>query len=114
MARLAELVGGRCFGCGRPGPALCRSCAGDLRPPSGPAEVGGVPILSAFAYEGAARELVLALKLRARRSAAAPLIDAMVAIARVKGAAPDAIAWVPGRSRDVRRRGYDHAHVLAV
>jgi predicted amidophosphoribosyltransferase len=70
-------------------------------------------VLAPWAYEGPARALVLALKLDGSRSAAAPLAAAMVAEALAGGVLGALVAWVPGRARDRRRRGFDHAEVLA-
>jgi predicted amidophosphoribosyltransferase len=69
--------------------------------------------VAAWAYEGVARELVLALKLRADRAAAEPLVEAMCRATRRWGLAGSAVTWVPGRERDTRERGFDHAEVLA-
>jgi predicted amidophosphoribosyltransferase len=56
--------------------------------------------------------LILALKVEGLRSAAAPLVAAMVAEAVSGGVEATAVVWVPGRARDRRRRGFDHAEVL--
>jgi predicted amidophosphoribosyltransferase len=70
-------------------------------------------VIAAFEYEGVARELVLALKLGSVRGAATPLVDAMCRSALAAGLRGRAITWVPGRRRECRIRGYDHAHLLA-
>ena len=70
-------------------------------------------MLAAWAYEGAARSLVLDLKLRGRRPAAAPLVAAMCEEVARPGVAGEALTWVPGRRSDALRRGFDHAEVLA-
>jgi ComF family protein len=116
LASLAgELAGaGRCVGCGRRGAALCGACARALRRPT---LTDGVPdvdrVIAPWAYEGAARALVLALKLRAQRPAADPLVDGMGAAVRREGLRAGIVTCVPGRPRDARRRGFDHAEVLA-
>jgi competence protein ComFC len=69
--------------------------------------------LAAWVYEDAARVLVLDLKLRRDRSAAAPLVDAMRATVLQRGLAAELITWVPARRKDIRMRGFDHAEVLA-
>jgi predicted amidophosphoribosyltransferase len=69
--------------------------------------------MAAWEYDGAARDLVLALKLRALRAAAIPLATAMTALALRHGLRGTELTWVPARRGDVRRRGYDHAEVLA-
>jgi ComF family protein len=112
---LAALVGvARCFGCGDPGAALCLSCTARSRPPSGRHPIPWVHrVVAAWEYEDAARALLLALKLEGRRDAAAPLVAAMVNAVSRAGLVGDAVAWVPGRARDLRARGFDHAELLA-
>jgi predicted amidophosphoribosyltransferase len=70
-------------------------------------------VLARWGYEGAARSLVLGLKLRGARIAARPLVEAMRAEVLREGLLGDLVTWVPGRRRDRARRGYDHAEVLA-
>ena len=75
--------------------------------------LGADRTLAAFAYEGAARGLVLRLKANGSRECAAPLAAGMIALTRRAGAPADVVTWVPARPFDVRRRGFDHARVLA-
>jgi predicted amidophosphoribosyltransferase len=70
-------------------------------------------VFAPWSYEGAPRELILALKLRGRRGAAQPLVDAMSRLAQASALRAHVITWVPGRRGDIRVRGYDHAEVLA-
>lgn len=70
-------------------------------------------VVAAWAYEGGPRTLVLALKLRHLSAAADPLVEAALAAARRARLDGDVITWVPARGRDVSRRGFDHAEVLA-
>jgi predicted amidophosphoribosyltransferase len=111
---VAGLLGpGRCLGCGRARSLLCGPCAAGLaRAPSGPSVPHVGRVLSPWAYDGAARSLILALKLEGLRAAAAPLVAAMAAEAIRGGLEASVVAWVPGRARDRRRRGFDHAEVL--
>lgn len=102
-----------CAGCSRPGKHLCGPCTRALSPAASPAIAGAAGVLAAWEYEGAARSLVLDLKLRGLKGAAGPLVDAMVAEVRATGLSGSVMTWVPGRSRDIRRRGFDHAAVLA-
>ncbi|MFN2524918.1 MAG: hypothetical protein ABR505_01425 [Actinomycetota bacterium] len=60
-----------------------------------------------------ARRLVLDLKVRGLQSAAEPLVAATHAFALARGLHGGVVTWVPGRRRDIRRRGFDHAEVLA-
>ena len=66
-----------------------------------------------WAYEGGPRSLVLALKLRGLKAAAAPLIDVMVHCSRSAPIDSEIVTWVPARSKDKAARGFDHAEVLA-
>ena len=104
----------RCAACGlRAGP-LCDSCGPSLRTPAEhPVVPGAARALAAFRYEGAARSMVLALKLRGARGYAGPLAVGMVAAARRAAVTAEVVTWVPARRTDLRRRGFDHARVLA-
>lgn len=105
---------GRCFGCRARGPALCPGCRARLAAPREVATATGVDrVTCAWAYEGPARDLVLALKLRAQRDAAVPLAAAAVAAVRRAGTEASLVTWVPARARDRRVRGFDHAELLA-
>ncbi|CAN5759585.1 hypothetical protein BH18ACT15_BH18ACT15_09360 [soil metagenome] len=75
--------------------------------------MGADRTLAAFAYEGPARGLVLALKARGLRDCSGPLADGMVAVARRAGLLAQVVTWVPARPHDVSGRGFDHARVLA-
>ncbi|MDQ3987034.1 MAG: ComF family protein [Actinomycetota bacterium] len=112
---IADLVGpADCAHCGRGRAPLCegcsRLCAAPLVRPTPP---GIDRAVAAFDYDGPARSLVLALKARARRDAAAPLARAMIEAARSRGLAGSLVTWVPGRQDDIRTRGFDHAAVIA-
>lgn len=102
-----------CVGCRARGPRLCPGCAAALAPGGSPPVPGLDRALAAYAYESAARDLVLALKLRRDRSAAAPLAAALRGLVLRRGLGAGVLTWVPGRPDDVRRRGYDHGAVLA-
>jgi predicted amidophosphoribosyltransferase len=119
MTMLGALAGllapQRCAGCGAAPSLLCDACATRLPRPSPSGRVAHVARLVApWAYEGAARSLVLALKLEGLRAAARPLVAGMASAAASSGLAGSVVVWVPGRTADKRRRGYDHAEVLAV
>jgi ComF family protein len=104
----------KCAACGTRGPLLCAHCEGRLRPAGSMGSVAAVDrVVVAFEYEEVARDLVLALKLRGNRSAAEPLAAALHASAAADGLVGRTITWVPGRISDIRRRGFDHARVLA-
>jgi len=103
----------RCAGCGAAKERLCPGCARALESPSVPRVPGADRVLAAFAYEGAARSLVLDLKLRGDRGAAQPLVTGLVRAVAATGLSADLLTWVPGRPRENRRRGLDHAGILA-
>lgn len=104
----------RCVGCRRRAGVLCPACSADLRPADPREAPPSVDrILCALDYFGAARSLVLDLKLRGRKGAALPLATRMVDLLARSGARARAITWVPGRPPETRRRGFDHAAVLA-
>lgn len=104
----------RCFGCRTAGPWLCASCRADLVPPASSEPIPSVDkIYIPWRYEGAARDLVLGLKLRGQRPAARPLAAALAASIQERGTDASTITWVPARRRDIRRRGFDHAEVIA-
>lgn len=114
LSSIVDLVAPRCCaGCGAGGLRLCPSCAAALSSPDPPLPAGLDRARSALRYEGAARALVLSLKLRGDRSAADPLVGAMVALAQRHGVRAEIVTWVPGRRREQRVRGFDHAETLA-
>lgn len=115
LLRAATLASAhRCFGCGKRGESLCSQCRSELATPSRTDPIAGVDRLSIpWAYEKGARDLVLALKLRARRPAAGVLAEAVAARVQTRGTGADAITWVPGRRKDTRVRGFDHAELIA-
>lgn len=112
LRRVARmLIPRRCPLCDEPGPAPCGACRAGLR------HAGRVPpvaeldsIAALYAYEGAVRQLLLALKYRNRRDAlrwlgaelAATVVDPV-----------DAVTWAPTGPRRAARRGYDQAELLA-
>src|SRR5665809_13354 len=115
---LLELVAlgapSRCAGCKRPGPSLCRACSEGLGSAHVPVVPGVDHLVVGFPYESGARSLVLDLKLKGDRAAAAPLAAALVRKVAGAGLTAEAVTWVPGRPDENRRRGLDHAGVLAV
>jgi predicted amidophosphoribosyltransferase len=103
-----------CVGCGVQRAILCPACLRRLERPVRDTPVPGArQVLAPWDYAGAARSIVLALKLRGRRSAALPMADAMCREALACGLESSAITWIPGHSADKRVRGFDHAEVLA-
>jgi ComF family protein len=93
---------------------LCDLCRSSLTPSASPRLLPQVErVLAPWDYEGAIRSLILSLKLRGLRRAAVPLAEGMAAFARAEGLVGAMLTWVPARRADIRRRGFDHAHVLA-
>ncbi len=117
MTSIGDLILGplRCTGCGVAGPSLlCDVCHRDLpRSPIDDPVPPAARVVAAWGYEGAARALVLRLKLGRCRDAAQPLARAMAEAAARDGLAGLVVTWVPGRRGDMRVRGFDHAEVLA-
>ena len=114
FAALVDHLGpNRCVGCARPGAVLCRGCRAELPSGTGNPPRGIKRLVAAWGYEGAARSLILELKLRGTRTAAVELGDAIVESVWQQGTRAEAVAWIPGRTRDIRRRGFDHAEVIA-
>ncbi|HEX2196871.1 MAG TPA: phosphoribosyltransferase family protein [Actinomycetota bacterium] len=104
----------RCASCGLLGHVLCARCRdGIVACPPLDAPPPLARLVAGCLYEGAARELVLALKLRGLRRSAGPLVDALCASAWRDGVTGDVVTWVPGNRPEARRRGFDHAEVIA-
>lgn len=104
----------RCAACRVAGHVLCASCSDALVPcPPLDAQPPLARLSAGCLYEGPARSLVLGLKLRGLRHAAAPLAESMCATAWRDGVSGDLVTWVPGNRAEARSRGYDHAELLA-
>ena len=114
---LAEvLFPGACPGCGARAEPICAACADGLVPATRiPPPPGLDACIAAFAYAGAARELVARVKYRNRRTAVPWLADAMVAAfgSARSASTPDVVTWVPTSPERRRARGFDHAELLA-
>ncbi|HEX2240632.1 MAG TPA: hypothetical protein VHJ82_05775 [Actinomycetota bacterium] len=114
MRALDAVLGVRCVGCGLSGRLLCAACVAGLPSPTIDQPIADVDrVLIPCDYRQVVRRFVLDLKVRGLRGAADPLIDAMQRIVVESGVRGEGIAWVPGRRHDIRRRGFDHAEVLA-
>ena len=102
----------RCPVCEVTGPAPCARCRAELAPaPLLPLPPGLDRVTAAFAYDGAARELVARLKYRNGRAAVAFIASALAET--VDGARVDVVTWAPTTDERRRVRGYDHAELLA-
>ena len=117
--RFGALVAGglgalSCRGCGRPQTLLCSRCSALVvaaAPEHPPPAVDRV--IAPWAYVGAARALILDLKLRGQRLCALPLARGIYYAALADACRGSILTWVPGRRVDIRRRGFDHAELIA-
>lgn len=102
--------------CGSPGDPVCPSCARTLRvAPKLPPPAGVDDWVAPFSYEGVARELVARVKYRDARATVPWLASAMAdaVAARYVPSGFDAVTWAPTVADRRRRRGFDHAELLA-
>ncbi|MCP4435846.1 MAG: ComF family protein [Actinomycetia bacterium] len=110
----------RCVLCDTAAGPLCSSCGASFRPPPEMPLPPGVDHLIALCdYEGAGRDLVLALK-RANRRVAIPLVAGALATGvaptvRLAGerSRPLAVTWAPTTAQRRRSRGYDQSELVA-
>ncbi|MBI4933092.1 MAG: ComF family protein [Actinobacteria bacterium] len=98
-----------CAGCNQPGEVLCRRCRFSLASLSAQVGDGGVP--AALPFSGVARQVVLGLKYRNRRSVARHLARLMVR--RVPVGQVHLVTWAPTSAGRARQRGFDQAELLA-
>jgi predicted amidophosphoribosyltransferase len=96
------------------GSMLCDPCARDADVAAdGTCPEGVDRMLVRWAYADAPRSLVLDLKARAVRSAGLPLGRGIADLIRRRGCEASVLTWVPGRARENRVRGFDHAELIA-
>ena len=111
---LSLLLPGTCPGCGRRAEPVCELCGASMRAaPAAPPIPGITWTVSAFAYEGVARELVARVKYRNERVAVRWL---GARLGRACAGAPvafDAVTWIPASARRRVERGVDHGALLA-
>jgi predicted amidophosphoribosyltransferase len=84
----------------------CAICCSLVRPAAGSAYP------AAIAYEGAGRDLVVALKFSGVRRLAAVFAEALTGLVP-SGADVDLVTWAPTTGRRRARRGYDQAELVA-
>lgn len=105
-----------CPGCGARADPVCADCAATFRPaPAVPLPPGLDAWVAPYAYDGVVRDLVTGVKYRQAR-AALPWLAGAVAAAVAGACAPgslDALTWAPTTPARRRRRGFDHAELLA-
>jgi len=113
---LELLIPRACLVCRAPGAELCRACRRGLPwlPPGPPERSGALDLVWApLAYDGTARALVHALKLRGLTAAAA-LMAAQIAAGAPSGVLDAGmLVPVPGNPRKRRARGFDPAERIA-
>ena len=122
MSLLSLIFPGKCIFCGRllKGSAhgVCDGCMDEIAF-AGEAERGGGDELfdaavSALAYEGKVREALHRFKFSGKQSYAAPLARILAfALENGPGEPCDIIIPVPTNRENVRKRGYNHAALLA-
>ena len=112
---IAQIASGSCCkGCRRPGSLLCLQCALGEAESEEDARIDGVErVVAPWAYAGIPRSLVLDLKVRFVRGAAAPLADGIVRAVIARRTGVRALSWVPGDAIENRVRGFDHAEQIA-
>jgi competence protein ComFC len=93
---------------------LCRGCRSRIaRAPERPPPPQVDRLVVPWRYDGAARSLILNLKLKGQRVAAEPLVEALAGEIARRGLKGTMLTWVPARRRDATGRGFDHAEILA-
>lgn len=101
-----------CVGCAGEGAYLCRRCRANLPAGQELTDIISGNVFAASGYEGAAKRLVYLLKFERNQSAVAD-IGSIIAASLPSGYRPDAVTYVPTATSRVRRRGYDHAKLIA-
>ncbi|MFZ4518184.1 MAG: ComF family protein [Microthrixaceae bacterium] len=111
---LGHLLPHRCAGCDSPGRPLCAGCAAGLPPaPDRPPPAGLDRCLALLAYRDPVPRLVLRTKNGGRHGALEPLGRAMGSMLLRTGDGAPWVTWAPTTPARRRRRGYDHARLLA-
>ncbi|MGH9022768.1 MAG: ComF family protein [Acidimicrobiia bacterium] len=105
-----------CSGCGVSAEPLCSECVAGLRSIGCiPAPAGLEWAAAAFAYEGAARELIAKMKYHNARAGLGWLAGQIANTARSAGRVDDIelVTWPPTTPARRRERGFDLAELLA-
>src|SRR6056297_1027617 len=103
----------RCAGCDRPGHVICTTCRFALVAPAPRRREHGV--ITALAFTGRARQVVLGLKYRNRRAVGRHLAGLVVnrLVAERAHVGVDVVTWAPTSTRRRRDRGYDQGELIA-
>ncbi|HYI61762.1 MAG TPA: phosphoribosyltransferase family protein [Acidimicrobiales bacterium] len=108
------LLAARCAVCDRPGASPCPACHAGLRPPVPEPDPPGLDgLVALLRYDGPARALVARVKYRNRRAAVPWLAAGLAARVAEVGAGVDVVTWPPTTAARRRRRGFDHAELVA-
>jgi ComF family protein len=95
------------------GEPICERCGGPMRTPCPCEQLHGFRrARSLVAFAEPARALTLSLKRRGRRSTAVPMGRLLADLVLAHGLHTGTVTFVPG-GRAARRRGFDHAELLA-
>jgi ComF family protein len=111
---LALLLPGKCPGCGRRAEPVCAQCVGSMRAAPPARAIPGVTwTVSAFVYEGVARELIARVKYRNERIAVRWLAAKLAECCARAPIPVDVVTWVPASAARRASRGIDHGALLA-
>jgi len=109
MGEIAQLLfPQRCVGCARTSGLLCRTCAKEWSQPIKKI-VGGVELTSSAYYSPSISHIVLNAK--ENNDSRSRLVLANVIASHIRESS--LIVPIPSSSTAIRRRGFDHAHLLA-
>ncbi len=103
----------RCAGCDKAGAPICTTCRFALVGPTPREQHHGV--IAAVPFTGRARQVVLGLKYRNRRSVGRHLAGLIVNRVVEQGAhhGVDVVTWAPTSAKRRRERGFDQGELLA-
>lgn len=121
LNRLAALLfPPKCIFCGRliksDGSGVCASCQDEIELDVKSGKRGGLfyeTAVTALEYDGKVRKALHRFKFSGKQSYAAPLARILAFAVRQKLNDIDVITFVPTNAANLRRRGYDHARLMA-
>lgn len=102
-----------CAGCGASDAAVCGACRAALAGPLVRERLGGLPLVAAAHYGGAARAIVRAAKEHGGGAEAAALAAGLArALAAAPGGDEAVVVRVPSSREGLRRRGFDPVRLV--